>query len=354
MIPTVWPVALNSPRLQLFERIIDADKIHTHIITSEYPRNFEEARHTLGRVVGDRAAGRLVFGTADTKAKMKVLALSSRTDVVADDFEIALDRLCASLSVEQQALLTKVSSVQPVEYSVLTYPVKSSSPIAPASLPQDPPPGCPFHVPNRTAESIETTPVAAGHLGHFYGETLVGQRITKVKNVFIQGTHDLVDISLDAIGMITQICPVKASQPLFAVSYSQAASVNSLGEIDAKYCTAIPGLVDAHVHLDKAYLLDRCCAKKGDFQEAMAETLAAKKCFTIADIVQRASLLVEKEISFGTTLLRSHVEVDCVVGLKGYEAIKFVREKYAELITIEICLFAQEVALNINCISIKY
>lgn len=72
MIPTVWPVALNSPRLQLFERIIDADKIHTHIITSEFPRNLEECRDVVGRVVGDRSVGRLVFGTADTKAKMKV------------------------------------------------------------------------------------------------------------------------------------------------------------------------------------------------------------------------------------------------------------------------------------------
>ena len=38
-------------RLQLFERIIDADKIHTHIITSEHPRSIEEARDVVGRVV---------------------------------------------------------------------------------------------------------------------------------------------------------------------------------------------------------------------------------------------------------------------------------------------------------------
>lgn len=97
VIPTVWPVALNSPRLQLFQRIMDADRLHTHIITSEFPRSEEEMLDTLGRVVGDRAVGRLVFGTADTKAKMKVLALSSRTDVVADDskaaFDVVFDRL---------------------------------------------------------------------------------------------------------------------------------------------------------------------------------------------------------------------------------------------------------------------
>lgn len=105
MIPTVWPVALNSPRLQLFHRLINPDKIHTHIITSEYPRSIEEARTLLGRVVGDRSVGRLVFGTRDTKAKMKVLALSSRTDVVADDFEVALNEVIGELSEEERRLV---------------------------------------------------------------------------------------------------------------------------------------------------------------------------------------------------------------------------------------------------------
>ena len=35
---------------------------------------------------------------------------------------------------------------------------------------------------------------------------------------------------------------------------------------------AVAGLVDAHVHLDKCYLLDRCCALRGDFEEALSET----------------------------------------------------------------------------------
>lgn len=105
VIPTVWPVALNSPRLQLFHRLIDPDKLHTHIITSEYPRSFEEARTLLGRVVGDRSVGRLVFGTRDTKAKMKVLALSSRTDVVADDFELALNDAIAHLPEGDRSLV---------------------------------------------------------------------------------------------------------------------------------------------------------------------------------------------------------------------------------------------------------
>ena len=79
---------------------MDQDKIHTHIITSEFPRNFEEGRDLVGRVVGDRSVGRFVFAPHlnETKGKMKILALSSRTDVVADDFEICLDNVIEGLS----------------------------------------------------------------------------------------------------------------------------------------------------------------------------------------------------------------------------------------------------------------
>jgi hypothetical protein len=47
---------------------------------------------------------------------------------------------------------------------------------------------------------------------------------------------------------------------------------------------------------------------KGDFQEAMTETLLAKGKFTAIDTYNRARRLIEKEISFGTTLMRTHVE----------------------------------------------
>lgn len=137
VIPTVWPVALNSPRLQLFQRLIDADKVHTHIITSEHPRSIDEARDVVGRVVGDRSVGRLVFGNADTKAKLKVLALSSRTDVVADDFEIALNKVIAELSPELRLLVNKPATHD-----------------TDAIAADKPPPECPMHKRQRIDESI--------------------------------------------------------------------------------------------------------------------------------------------------------------------------------------------------------
>lgn len=59
-----------------------------------------------------------------------------------------------------------------------------------------------------------------------------------------------------------------------------------------------------------------------------------------------ASRLIENEIGHGTTLLRTHVEVDVIVGLKAVESILTLKTKYAGAITIQICVFAQEGITN--------
>ena len=76
--------------------------------------------------------------------------------------------------------------------------------------------------------------------------------------------------------------------------------------LDALGQLVIPGLVDAHIHLDKVFLLDRCPRIEGTFREAMRETLKAKQAFTIADIQARARQALQQAISWGTTTMRSH------------------------------------------------
>jgi cytosine deaminase len=75
---------------------------------------------------------------------------------------------------------------------------------------------------------------------------------------------------------------------------------------------------------------------QGDFPEAQRETLNAKKAFTVADIVKRARRLIENEISFGTTLMRAHVEVDPIIGMKAVEAILPLKLEYSSAITIQV------------------
>ena len=90
VIPTVWAVGAENPRKTMMRQLMDKDRIDTHIITSEYPRNHAEARTLLGRVVADRAIGRLVFGDETKEQRIKTMGLSSEVDVVQDDSLLAI------------------------------------------------------------------------------------------------------------------------------------------------------------------------------------------------------------------------------------------------------------------------
>lgn len=314
MIPTVWPVALNSPRLQLFERLVDPDKIKTHIITSEFPRNLDEAKDTVGRVVGDRAVGRIVFGNQDTKAKMKVLALSSRTDVVADDFEINLQKVFLELNAEDAKYVNPPSNLSAAECS---YSFKVDD--------NGIPPGCPMHQPkSKTIAASAATPR--------------NQQSIAICNVHMLNSGDTFDIiTNNKTGLIESI---------YENTTGKADLISDCTIIDGTGKTILPGFVDAHIHLDKCYLLDRCCALHGDFPEAMTETTNAKKNFTIDDIRSRARKLIEDQISFGTSLIRAHIEVDPIIGMKAVDAILPLKAEYSNAITIQLCVFAQEGITN--------
>lgn len=93
MIPTIWPVAENSPRWQIFRSLMEPENIDTHLLTGEGVRNDEEARELVGRIVADRLAARLILGTGDERSKRMNQCISSRTDVVSDSAYQALKEM---------------------------------------------------------------------------------------------------------------------------------------------------------------------------------------------------------------------------------------------------------------------
>ena len=108
----------------------------------------------------------------------------------------------------------------------------------------------------------------------------------------------------------------------------------------------VPGLVETHIHLDKSCILDRCKSEHGTLAEAIAEVATAKRGFSEDDIYQRARRTLEKSILHGTMRMRTHVEVDPRIGLKGFHAIRRLQNDYRSSIDIEICVFPQEGLLN--------
>ncbi|MBV1798479.1 amidohydrolase family protein [Siccirubricoccus sp. G192] len=108
-----------------------------------------------------------------------------------------------------------------------------------------------------------------------------------------------------------------------------------------------PGLVETHIHLDKTCTIDRCeCETARNPHRAMERTSAIKHTFTVEDVNARARRTLEKCILHGTTLMRTHVEVDPKVGLRGFQGVKALIEAYAWAIDIEICVMPQEGLLN--------
>jgi cytosine deaminase len=104
----------------------------------------------------------------------------------------------------------------------------------------------------------------------------------------------------------------------------------------------IPGFVETHIHLDKSCISDRCACRTGTLKEAIETVAAAKLAFTEEDIYARAKRTLEKAIVQGTTRMRTHVEVDPRIGLKGFRAISQLKRDYAWAIDVEICVFPQE------------
>ncbi|EST06995.1 hypothetical protein PSEUBRA_003625 [Kalmanozyma brasiliensis GHG001] len=112
---------------------------------------------------------------------------------------------------------------------------------------------------------------------------------------------------------------------------------------DARGSLAIPGgLCHPHIHLDKAYLLDRCTLSTGTFDEALSSTADAKAKFTPDDVRQRMRRLVASSVSHGVTTMRAFVEVDPTVGLMCLEAAVEVKKEYETSCEVQIVAFAQD------------
>jgi cytosine deaminase len=103
-----------------------------------------------------------------------------------------------------------------------------------------------------------------------------------------------------------------------------------------------PGLVEAHIHLDKALLGGPGRGAAGTLEEAIRMGGEAKRHFTVDDVRRRARRALEMAVAAGTTALRTHVEVDPQVGLVGMEAILALRAEFAPAVDVQICAFAQE------------
>jgi cytosine deaminase len=127
-----------------------------------------------------------------------------------------------------------------------------------------------------------------------------------------------------------------------AIGREIAESAASAEELDCAERVVIPGLIEPHLHLDKA-LLDREKPNvEGTLAGAIAVTGELKRGFTPRTVRDRARAVLDSAIANGTTLVRAHPDVDPVVGLLGVEVMLGLREEYADAVEIQVVAFPQE------------
>ncbi|MBO0479885.1 amidohydrolase family protein [Vagococcus fluvialis] len=104
----------------------------------------------------------------------------------------------------------------------------------------------------------------------------------------------------------------------------------------------IPGLVESHIHLDKALIASRKPNQSGTLQEAIQVTAELKPTFTEEDIYTRAKTTLDMIIPRGVTAIRTHAEFDPAQGFTGFNTIMKLKEEYKDLVDIQVVAFPQE------------
>jgi len=111
---------------------------------------------------------------------------------------------------------------------------------------------------------------------------------------------------------------------------------------DALGLLACPGLIESHIHLDKSRIIDRCTPQDRATLSPVFGVTPVKKDMTVEDVYGRAKQTLEECIKHGCMRMRTQLEVDPGIGMRGYDGVEALIDEYKWAIDIEICVFPQE------------
>lgn len=114
-------------------------------------------------------------------------------------------------------------------------------------------------------------------------------------------------------------------------------------EVDAGGNLVSPTYVNGHIHLDKCHLQERMLPNKDyTFAECLVLTWEHKARYTNEDVLERAGRAIEEGILNGTTVFRAFADVDTIGKLRPLEGLLALRERWREVVHIEVVAFPQE------------
>jgi cytosine deaminase len=115
---------------------------------------------------------------------------------------------------------------------------------------------------------------------------------------------------------------------------------------DANGRLACAGLIETHIHLDKSRIIDRCPLPEGRRVNPVTTVAPLKAAMTVEDTYARAETTLKECLVNGATRMRTQVEIDPAIGLRGFEAIGALAAAYKWAIDIEQCVFPQDGLTN--------
>ena len=119
--------------------------------------------------------------------------------------------------------------------------------------------------------------------------------------------------------------------------------LSNANEIDGSGRLCVPGFVEPHIHLDKVLLAGSIPANRsGLLDEAIKILGERKRTYSTDDIVERAGQIILSGIANGITRIRTHVDIDSSCGLIAFEAMLAVRQRFANLVDLQIVAFPQK------------
>ncbi|MEU4546632.1 amidohydrolase [Nonomuraea dietziae] len=112
--------------------------------------------------------------------------------------------------------------------------------------------------------------------------------------------------------------------------------------VDVSGRLVLPGLVEAHCHLDKTLYGGAWVPHSADdtLTGRMSNDLGRRAELGVPS-VERITALLERMSSFGTTHVRTHTDIDPAVGLRGVEAVGEAAAALSDRVTVRQVAFPQ-------------
>jgi cytosine deaminase len=151
----------------------------------------------------------------------------------------------------------------------------------------------------------------------------------------------------------TEIFHLKIEEGKIA-KISSTAPLAEEKQVDAKEYLLLPSFRDMHIHIDKTFYGGpwKACTPitKGIFTRLEEEKELLPKLLSTAQ--ERAEKMIELFLQNGHTHIRTHCNVDPVIGLKNLEATVKALEKYKDVLTYEIVAFPQHGLLRSDSVQL--